>query len=100
MEPNDNQQPYSFDPSSIVKIIVENKELGLALVQIPLQMLNNWIGGNRELEWENKVKFPGYYWTKDDDDMVSIIFVQPDDLSAYSYPKTRKKFAGPLIPPK
>ena len=92
------EQPYGFDPTAIVKLIVENRELGLALVQIPLAMLNNWMGGSRELEWEDKPRFPGYYWTKDRDDLVGIVFVPPDNLASYA--KSKTKFAGPLIPPK
>lgn len=89
--------PYGFDPSVIIKVVLQNKDLGLALVQIPLQMLNDWIGGDRELSWEDRPKFPGYYWTKDSNDLVSIVYISPEKLTL---PPRRVQYAGPLIPPK
>ena len=92
----EEQEPYGFDPTAIVKIIVENRELGLALVQIPLAMLNNWIGGSTKLEWTNAPKFPGYYWVKDSNDMVTILYFGPEQILRVR----NGSFAGPLIPPK
>lgn len=96
------EEKTTFDPTEIIKVLLENKELGLAMVQIPLSLLNNWIGGrDEEIYWEDGPTAGGYYWIKDSDNNVVISFIAPDRLSYYKKSSFRGyRFAGPLIPPK
>jgi hypothetical protein len=94
-----DEEKFGFDPTVIMKVIVENRELGLALVQIPLTLLNNWLGGqSKEIHWVTRAKVAGYYWVKDSSDMITIAFISPDDLMKKRFYAC--EFAGPLVPPK
>ena len=96
------EEKFGVDPSVIMKVLVENKELGLAIVQIPLTLLNNWLGSEkREVRWEEKSTVAGYYWVKNLSDEVTVVFIGPNNLSYYRQPQfIGYKFAGPIIPPK
>jgi hypothetical protein len=94
-------ETFGFDPTSIVRIVLENKELGLALVQIPLTILDNLISGKQELQWEGLPSTIGYYWQKNPSGLISIVAISEDVLSAiHEDGLTGYQYAGPLIPPK
>lgn len=93
------QMKYGFDPTALVKVVLENKELGLALLQIPLAMVNQWI--QTPLTWEGLPSSAGYYWTKDKEGLVTISFITNGDLQIIHEQKlTGYTYAGPLAPPK
>lgn len=96
--PEDN---FQFDPSNLLKIITENKELGLALVQIPVTILEYWLSGSTELKWISLPSTVGYYWQKDPSGMITIIDINIDLLQLIHEQKIFSyKYAGPLFPPK
>ena len=97
----DHVERFGFDPSAIIRVVLENKELGLALVQIPITLLNSWVDSKKDLEWEGLPSTIGYYWQKNPSGLISIVAISEDVLSAiYEDGLTGYQYAGPLTPPK
>lgn len=96
-----SEENFQFDPSNLLKIIAENKDLGLALVQIPVTVLEHWLSSEEKLKWVSRPSTIGYYWQKDPNGMTTIIsidaallqLIHEQRIFSYSY-------AGPLFPPK
>ena len=100
-EAKDHVERFGFDPSAIIRVVLENKELGLALVQIPLTILDNLISGKQELQWEGLPSTIGYYWQKHPIGIISVVAINEDTLSAiHEDGLTGYQYAGPLFPPK
>lgn len=101
---HDDQQ-YSFDPSSIIKIISENPQIGLALVQVPINIANALLHGYNDLKWKDNPSKPGYYWVKSHDEVISIKEYSSKDIEYIvtgglnGAIKNLYQFAGPLQPP-
>lgn len=101
---NENEE-YSFDPSSIVKIISQNPQIGLALVQVPIKIANALLSRYNDLKWMDGPTRPGYYWVKSYDEVISIKEYSSKDIdtivntSANGIIKNLFQFAGPLEPP-
>lgn len=97
----DYVERFGFDPTSIVRVVLENKELGLALVQIPITILNSWLLSSPELKWESLPSIIGYYWEKDPSGKISIVAINEETLQAIHEDRlVGYAYAGPLIPPK
>ena len=95
------EENFTFDPTSLIKIVLENKELGLALVQIPLTILDNWISSGKDLTWETLPSIIGYYWEKSPSGQISIVAVNEETLQhLYETKVFGYQYAGPLVPPK
>ena len=95
----DQTKNYEFDPTTLVKVVLENKELGLALLQIPLAMVNHW--SNPPLEWIANPFIAGWYWMKTPTNKISIISIDNEYLQNLHEDKiTGFLYAGPLTPPK
>ena len=100
-EVKDHVERFGFDPSAIVRVVLENKELGLALVQIPLTLLNNWIDSTPEVKWEGLPSTIGYYWEKSPSGMVSVVAINEETLAAIHADRlVYHQYAGPIFPPK
>ena len=100
-EAKDHVERFGFDPSAIIRVVLENKELGLALVQIPITLLNNWVDSKKDLEWEGLPSTIGYYWQKHPIGIISVVAINEDTLSAiHEDGLTGYQYAGPLFPPK
>lgn len=98
---NSENENFTFDPASLVKIVLENKELGLALVQIPLTILDNWISSGKDLTWETLPSIIGYYWEKSPSGQISVVAVNEETLQhLYETKAFGYQYAGPLVPPK
>jgi hypothetical protein len=65
-------QEYTFDPSAIIKIISENPQIGLALVQVPINIANTLLHRYNNLKWKDNPTKPGYYWVKSVEGVLSI----------------------------
>lgn len=97
----DHVERFGFDPTSIIRIVLENKELGLALVQIPITLLNSWLISAPELKWESLPSIIGYYWEKDPSGQISIVAINEETLQhLYETKVFGYQYAGPLVPPK
>lgn len=97
----DHVERFGFDSSAIVRVVLENKELGLALVQIPLTILNNWLDQTPEINWEGVPSMIGYYWEKNPKGIVSIVAINEETLAAIHEDRVvGYQYAGPLLPPK
>lgn len=100
-----NEDNYTFDPSAIIKIISENPQIGLALVQLPITIANNLIRNHNDLKWKDNPTRPGYYWVKGNDEIISIKEYSSKDIDTIvntgvnSAIKNLFKFAGPIHPP-
>jgi hypothetical protein len=98
-------QEYAFDPSSIVKIISENPQIGLALIQLPISIANSLMRSHNNLKWKDNPTKPGYYWVKSHDEIISIKEYSSKDIeiifntSLNGVIKNLFKFYGPLEPP-
>ena len=96
---------YTFDPSSIIKIISENPQIGLALVQIPIDIANTLLSRYNNLKWKNNPSKPGYYWVKTHDKVISIKEYSSKDIDSIvnaglnGVTTNLFQFAGPLDPP-
>jgi hypothetical protein len=103
LENHDEQ--YSFDPSSIIKIISQNPQIGLALVQVPINIANALLRRHNDLKWKDNPTKPGYYWVKTHDEVISIKEYSSKDIDTIVYTSTNGiiknlfQFAGPLDPP-
>jgi hypothetical protein len=101
---NENEE-YSFDPSSIIKIISQNPQIGLALVQVPINIANALLHRHNDLKWRDNPTKPGYYWVKSHDEVISIKEYSSKDIdtivntSVNGIIKNLFQFAGPLEPP-
>lgn len=101
---NDGQE-YSFDPSSIITIISQNPQIGLALVQVPINIANALLRRYNDLKWMDNPTRPGYYWVKSYDKIISIKEYSSKDIdtivntSVNGIVKNVFQFAGPLEPP-
>jgi hypothetical protein len=101
---NENEE-YSFDPSSIIKIISQNPQIGLALVQVPINIANALLHRYNDLKWRDNPTKPGYYWVKSHDEVISIKEYSSKDIdtivntSVNVIIKNLFQFAGPLEPP-
>ena len=102
---NDSQE-YSFDPSSIIKIISQNPQIGLALIQVPIDIATALLHGYNDLKWKDNPTKPGYYWVKSHNEVISIKEYSSKDIDTIvntglnGVVKSLFKFAGPLEPPK
>lgn len=100
-----NNQKYSFDPLSIVKIISENPQIGLAIVQIPIDFANTLMRNYSDLKWKDNPTKPGYYWVKSADEVITIKEYSSKDIDNIistelnGVVKNLFKFFGPLEPP-
>lgn len=100
-----NKEQYTFDPSSIIKIVSENPEIGLSLVQLPINIANSLINKYNGLKWLDNPTRPGYYWVKSHDAVISIKEYSSKDIDTIINSKTNGsikslfKFAGPIDPP-
>jgi hypothetical protein len=103
---NSNEDSYAFDPSSIIKLISSNPEVGLALIQLPISIANNLIYNHNNLKWLDNPTRPGYYWVKSHDQVLSIKEYSSKDVEMIANSglsgviKNLFKFAGPLEPPR
>ena len=101
---NDSQE-YSFDPSSIIKIISQNPQIGLALIQVPIDIATALLHGYNDLKWKDNPTKPGYYWVKSHNEVISIKEYSSKDIdsivnaSLNAVIKNLFQFAGPLEPP-
>jgi hypothetical protein len=101
---NDGQE-YSFDPSSIITIISQNPQIGLALVQVPINIANALLHRYNDLKWMDNPTRPGYYWVKSHDEVISIKEYSSKDIDTIvntginGIIKNLFQFAGPLQPP-
>lgn len=101
---NDGQE-YSFDPSSIITIISQNPQIGLALVQVPINIANALLRRYNDLKWMDNPTRPGYYWVKSYDEVISIKEYSSKDIDTIvntivnGIVKNLFQFAGPLEPP-
>lgn len=95
------ERNYSFDPASVIEIISQNTELGLALVQLPINIANAIIHKYTELKWNDLPTSPGYYWVKMNG-LVSIKEYSSKEIELIIDTShiSDCKFAGPLLPPK
>lgn len=106
MDDEDQNKNYSLDVSSIIKIVSENPTLGLALVQLPINLANSIIHKYTDLQWLNNPTRPGYYWVKSFDGTCSIKEYTSKDIEYITTSglngivKNLYQFAGPLEPPK
>lgn len=97
----DHVERFGFDPTAIIRVVLENKELGLALVQIPITLLNNWVDSKKDLEWEGLPSTIGYYWEKSPRGMVSVVAINEETLAAIHEDRlVGYQYAGPIFPPK
>jgi hypothetical protein len=97
----DHVERFGFDPSAIVRVVLENKELGLALVQIPITLLNSWIDSTPEVKWEGLPTTIGYYWERNPNGLTSIVAINEETLQAIHEDKlSGYSYAGPLTPPR
>jgi len=94
-------QEYTFDPSSIVKIISENPQIGLALIQLPISIANSLMRSYHNLKWKDNPTEPGYYWVKSSNETISIKEYSSKDINYIidTNLKSLLKFYGPLEPP-
>lgn len=104
LEKRDDSQ-YGFDPSSIMKMISENPEIGLAIIQVPIRIANTILKNHNDLKWTNNPTKPGYYWVKSHDEVISIKEYSSKEIEVIintglnGIIKNLFKFAGPLQPP-
>jgi hypothetical protein len=96
-----DSQEYTFDPSSIVKIISENPQIGLALIQLPISIANSLMRSHNNLKWKDNPTKPGYYWVKSSNETISIKEYSSKDINYIidTSLKSLLKFYGPLEPP-
>jgi hypothetical protein len=98
-------QEYTFDPSAIIKIISENPKIGLALVQVPINIANTLLHRYNNLKWKDNPTKPGYYWVKSVEEVLLIKEYSSKDIdmivstSTENTNKNRFQFAGPIEPP-
>jgi hypothetical protein len=92
---------YTFDPSSIIKVISENPNLGLALVQIPIDIAKSLIAKYSDLTWKDYPTIPGYYWLKSNGHLSIKEYSSNEINSIISLGNsTSYQYAGPIEPPK
>ena len=91
---------YGFDPSKIIKVISENHDIGLALVQIPINIVNSIIGNLPDSNWKDYPTIAGYYWLKWNGH-ISIKEYSSTEINAIISMGNPKecKYCGPLKPP-
>ena len=96
-----DRQEYTFDPSSIIKIISENPQIGLALIQLPITIANSLMRNHNNLKWKDNPTEPGYYWVKSHNETISIKEYSSKDINYIidTSLKSLLKFYGPLEPP-
>lgn len=96
-----NEEEYTFDPSSIVKIISENPQIGLALIQLPISIANSLMRSYNNLKWKDNPTVPGYYWVKSNNEIISIKEYSSKDINYIIDTSFESlfKFYGPLQPP-
>jgi hypothetical protein len=101
-----SEEQYTFDPSSIIKIISQNPQIGLALIQVPIDIATALLHGYNDLKWKDNPTKPGYYWVKSHNEVISIKEYSSKDIDTIvstglnDSVKSLFKFAGPLEPPK
>lgn len=101
-----NEENYAFDPSSIITLISQNPQLGVALVQLPITIANALMHKYNDLRWQDNPTKPGYYWVKSHDEVISIKEYSSKDVEMImnsglnGVVKNLFQFAGPLEPPK
>jgi hypothetical protein len=96
---------YGFDPSAIITIVSQHPKIGLALVQLPINIANALIHKYNDLKWSDNPTKPGYYWVKSHDGAISIKEYSSKDIDTIistglnGITKSLFKFSGPLEPP-
>lgn len=99
------EEKYEFDPTSIITLISENPQLGIALIQVPISIANALIHKYSDLKWKDNPTKPGYYWVKSHDGAISIKEYSSKDIDSIvntglnGIIKNLFQFAGPLEPP-
>lgn len=97
----ENNENFGFDPTSLVKVVLENKELGLALLQIPITLVDNWLNNSPTLEWKPYPTTIGYYWISNSKGLTAIAEITKEYIEAVNRGDIKGyKHAGPLIPPR
>ena len=102
----ENSDEYGFDPSSIITLLSQNPQIGLAVVQLPISIANALMHKYNDLKWLDNPTKPGYYWVKSHDEVISIKEYSSKDIETIvntglnGVIKSLFKFAGPLEPPK
>ena len=102
---SETNDKYEFDPSSIIKLISENPKIGLALIQLPINIANTLIHRYNDFKWSDNPTRPGYYWVKTHDQVISIKEYSSKDVEMIvnsglnGAVKNLFKFSGPLEPP-
>lgn len=93
-------EEYSFDPSSIIKIISENPNIGLSLIQLPIDIANSLINRCKEYEWCEYPSRAGYYWV-DINGAISIKEYSTHEIESIISLGNSKhyRYCGPLQPP-
>lgn len=95
---SETNEEYGFDPTQAIKLIIDNVDLQLALLKIPVFIIKSWNRINEVISWEKTPKFPGYYWIRDSNGSIGVAFIGPEAIPMKR--QTDWEFAGPLIPPK
>ena len=97
------QSHYGFDPSSIINVISQNPQIGMALVQIPISIANSLMHKHNDLKWLSNPTTPGYYWVRyKNGSGIGINEYSSKDINTIitTGHMTSYEFAGPLEPPK
>jgi hypothetical protein len=95
-----SEEEYAFDPSSIIKIISENPQIGLALIQLPINIANSLIRKCNEYRWSEYPSRAGYYWVNMNG-IISIKEYSSNDINSIVRLGNSKNYQyfGPLEPP-
>jgi len=100
-----NEEAYTFDPSSIITLLSQNPQIGLAIVQLPISIANALIYKHNNLKWKDNPTEPGYYWVKSHNGVISIKEYSSKDIDYIidtglnAVVKSLFEFYGPLEPP-
>lgn len=97
----DLPEGYAFDPTSIISIISENPQIGLAIVQLPITLANTLLANRNSLQWSDHPTTPGYYWVNMNGakSIKEYSSVEIDAIISLGNPR-RYQYSGPILPPK
>ncbi len=97
----DFSEDYAFDPSSIINIISENPQIGLAIVQLPIALANTLLTNKNSLQWSDHPTTPGYYWVNMNGakSIKEYSSVEIDAIINLGNPR-HYQYSGPILPPK
>jgi hypothetical protein len=99
------EENYGFDPSSIVTLLSQNPQIGLAIIQLPISIANALMYKHNNLKWKDNPTEPGYYWVKSHNGVISIKEYSSKDIDYIidtglnGVVKSLFEFYGPLEPP-